>query len=326
MVRQMRTGKGKFGISARLVLLMFCVLFASNSSPAQARKTALKPQARTITVITEASASVWMDGVKYGKTDESRKFTISGVSPGKHSIRVRADGFKEALKPLLPTQKGDVEIPLTETSDEAELAFQIAEVQAAVNRDKAIEAYEKAVKLRPKYADAYIGLARIYSETGDFEKADKAIRNARKARPGIAEASAIEGRVFVSSSDEVKAVAAFKRAITEGKGFQPEAYTGLGLLYKEKAEAFGLDGNFELETANYNEAAKYFSAAVKQLSSSPDGAVVYQLLGLIYEQQKKYKEAIALYEEFLALFPDSAESTAVRSFIVQLKKQMNGPE
>ncbi|MEJ7849737.1 MAG: tetratricopeptide repeat protein [Pyrinomonadaceae bacterium] len=322
----MRTGKGKFEIFARLVVLILCAAFTLNSLQAQARKTGAKPQYRSVTVITEASASVWMDGVKYGKADESGKFTISGVSPGKHTIRVRADGFKEALKPLLPTQKGDVEIALTETSDEAELAFQLAEVQTALDRDKAIAAYEKAVKLRPKYADAYIGLARIYSETGDFEKADNAIRNARKAQPGISEASAIEGRVFVTSNDEAKAIAAFKRAITEGKGFQPEAHTGLGLLYKEKAEGFGLEGNFEQETANYNQAVKHFSTAVKQLGSSPDGAVIYQLLGLIYEQQKKYKEAIALYEEFLTLFPDSAELTAVRSFIVQLKKQMNEPE
>lgn len=322
----MRTGKIKFEIFTRLALLILCAVFASSFLQAQSRKTAVKPPSRSINVITEASASVWINGVKYGKTDESGKLVISGVSPGKHTIRVRADGFKEASKSLLPTQKDDVEIPLAETSDEAELTFQLAEVQAAVNRDKAIEAYEKAIKLRPKYADAYIGLARIYAETGDFEKADIAIRNARKARPGMSEASAIEGRVFVSSSDEAKAIAAFKRAIAEGKGFQPEALTGLGLLYKEKAECFGLESNFEQETANYNLAIKNLSAAVKQLSSSPDGAVVYQLLGLIYEQQKKYKEAIALYEEFLTLFPDSAESTAVRSFIVQLKKQMNGPE
>ncbi len=322
----MNTRKGNFNIFARLAVLILCAAFVSSSLQAQARKTALKPQSRSVTVITEVGATVWMNGVKYGKTDDTGKITISSVSPGKHTIRVRADGFKEALKPLLPTQKGNVEIPLTETSDEAELAFQLAEVQATLDREKAIAAYEKAIKLRPKYADAYIGLARIYAETGDFVKADNAIRNARKASPGISEASAIEGRVFVSSGDEAKAIAAFKRAISEGKGFQPEAYTGLGLLYKEKAEGFGLNGDLEQESANYNQAIKNLSAAVKQLSSSPDGAVVYQLLGLIYEQQKKYKEAIALYEEFLILFPESAESTAVRSFIVQIKKQMNEPK
>jgi regulator of sirC expression with transglutaminase-like and TPR domain len=38
---------------------------------------------------------------------------------------------------------------------------------------------------------------------------------------------------------------------------------------------------------------------------------------------KKYNDAINVYEEFLRVFPDANEATAVRSFIVQLKKQMS---
>jgi tetratricopeptide (TPR) repeat protein len=60
--------------------------------------------------------------------------------------------------------------------------------------------------------------------------------------------------------------------------------------------------------------------AIKQLSGAPDSIVIYQLLGLVYERQKKVDDAIAIYEEFLRLFPNSAEATAVQSFIVQLKK------
>ncbi len=271
-------------------------------------------------------AIIWIDGVRYGQTDESGKMTITSIMPGSHSIRVRKAGFKETSRPLLQTQKGNVEVPLTKTLDEAELVFQQAESIAASDREKAIEAYKKAVKLRPKYLDAYIGLARIYSDSGNFEMALGAVREARNARPGYAEASAIEGRVFNSSGNAAKAVASFKRAISEGKGFQPEAYTGLGLIYKDRAEVAAGNAEYEQESKDYAEAAKYFTTAVKQLSGSPDGLVVYQFLGLVYEQQKKYKEAIAVYEMFLQLFPDSPESTAVRSFIVQLTKQMNEPK
>jgi hypothetical protein len=38
---------------------------------------------------------------------------------------------------------------------------------------------------------------------------------------------------------------------------------------------------------------------------------------------KKFEEAIAVYEEFLRIFPDSNEAGAVRSFIVQIRKQMS---
>jgi cytochrome c-type biogenesis protein CcmH/NrfG len=61
---------------------------------------------------------------------------------------------------------------------------------------------------------------------------------------------------------------------------------------------------------------------VKQLGGAPDAIVVSQLLGLVYEKQNKFKEAIALYEEFLRTFPNAVEAEAVRSFIVQLRKQM----
>ena len=122
------------------------------------------------------------------------------------------------------------------------------------------------------------------------------------------------------AGEEEKAISAFKRSIIEGRGFQPEAYTGLGLLYKERAEGFGGSGDFEQETANYELSAGYLKTALKQLSGAPDAAVLYQLLGLVYERQKKYNEAITLYREFLALFPDSNEAPAVNSFIDQLKK------
>ena len=71
----------------------------------------------------------------------------------------------------------------------------------------------------------------------------------------------------------------------------------------------------------YNEATKNLKVALKQLSGAPDTVIIYQLLGLVYERQKNYKEAIATYEEFLRIFPNSVEATAVRSFITQLKKE-----
>ncbi len=286
-----------------------------------------KPAAlRTITVSTEPKAGVWIDGVLYGTTDEKGSLTITSVSPGRKTIRVRADGFKEFQKPLLATQSGAVSLPLTKTTDEAELAFQNAERLAGVDRRKAVEAYRQAIKLRPGHVDAHIGLARVALDDGDFELAVSAVAAARKAKPRVAEVSAIEGRVLKSVDDESKAIAAFKRAIREGNGFQPEAYAGLGLLYKEKAENHGAAGEYELEAANYNEAARNLSTAIKQLSGAPDAVVLYQFLGLVHEQQKKPEKAIAVYQEFLRLFPSHPEAEAFESFIVQLKKQPAEPK
>ena len=300
-------------------------LFALSVS-AQKARTATSPtaQLKTITIVTEPKATVWLDDVKRGETDEGGKLAIKYSLPGTRKLRVRADGFAEVSQNLLPANKGEVKIALVKTTDEAELAFQRAESET--DKQKAIELYRKAINSRPNYAEANLGLARALSDNGENEAALKAIQAARKARPGYAEASAVEGRIYKAEGQEEKAIASFKRAITEGKGFQPEANTGLGLLYREKAEAFGGEGKFDEETANHQIAADYFRKAVTQLSGAPDAEVLYEFLGLVYEKMKRYKDAIAVYEEFLRVFPDSNETSAVRSFIVQLKKQMNGEQ
>jgi tetratricopeptide (TPR) repeat protein len=317
-----RIGMSKSAIRAAtaIAILLSAALFNGVAAQVKTAASAV-PQFRTIKVVTQPAATVWIDGVRYGKTGKNGVLEVRTVSVGGHSLRVRADGFKEKSMPLTAVQKGEIKVPLVVTSDPAELAFQEAERLSLVDREKAAEAYRKAAKLRPNYPEAFLALARVLSETGDLDEAASAIASARKLRPVYPEATAVLARIYKDGGEEDKTIASFKKAVTEGKGFQPEALTGLGLLYKERAEGLGASGDFEGEKANYAESAKYLRSALKQLSGAPDALVVYQLIGLIYERLENYDEAIAVYEEFLRIFPDSSEATAVRSFIVQLQKQ-----
>nr|HMS42695.1 tetratricopeptide repeat protein [Pyrinomonadaceae bacterium] len=276
---------------------------------------------RTINVITEPNAVIWINDVRFGKTDKSGKLILN-VASGAKTIRVRAEGFKETKQNLLAAQKGDVKIVLVKTTDEAEITFQKAEKMASVDEEKAIELYRKAISLRPKYAEAYVEIARILGENGETEDALEAIKQARKIRPIYAEASAVEGRIYKTASEEENAIASFKKSIAEGKGFQPEAHTGLGMIYREKAESFGSTGDFDSEKEYYLLAAGELKKAVAQLAGAPDAITIYQLLGDCYERAKMYKEAIAVYEEFLKIYPNANEAVTVRSFITQIKKQM----
>src|SRR5688572_2439606 len=296
------------------VVVYIALVVAVSAQPSRSTQT------RSITVISEPSATVWIDGVNFGVTDENGRLSISSVLPGIRSLRVRAAGFAEVTRPIAAAVRDEVPVKLTRTTDEAELAFQSAEAQLGVDREKAIAEYQRAIKLRPKYAEPFIGLARAYAARGDVENALKAMQSAKRLKPGNAEVSAIEARLLKDTGEEERAIAVFERAIAEGRGFQPEAYTGLGLLYKDRAEQAASTADLEAETSNYNEAARNLAVAVKQLGSAPDAIVVIQLLGLIYERQKKFKEAIALYEDFLKIFPGSSEASAVESFIVQIKK------
>jgi tetratricopeptide (TPR) repeat protein len=304
--------------------VILCALF-SLSIGAQKRPVAtISTQTRSITIFSEPNALIWIDDILRGKTDETGKLAIKNAPAGLHRLRIRANGFKEMSQNLTAVQRGEIKITLTPTTDEAEIIFQQAETQT--DKQKAIELYRKTISLRPKYAEAYIGLARALSAMDEVEEALKAVADAKRARSNYAEASAIEGRIYSAEGNEIKAVAAYKRAILEGKGFQPEAHTGLALLYRDKAEDAGSSGDLQKEKTNLTLAANELSIAVKQLSGAPDAEILYQILGGIYEKNQDYKKAIAVYQEFLHVFPESSEASAVKSFIVQLRKQMNGEQ
>lgn len=279
------------------------------SSPRQAAS------ARSITVRTEPKATVWLDEVRRGVTDDAGRLEITKVSSGRHTLRVRARGFKEATVALAPARRGAVEVRLTRTTDEAELLFQQAEEARERARDdaarqEAVALYRRAIKLRPRFAAAHVGLARVLLDLNDYITALEEIEAARRDRPVYPEASAVEGRILRMAADTNAAMDSFRRAIREGRGFQPEAHTGLAIILEEKGR--------------YEEAAAEFQAAIKQLSDSEP--VIYQLLGAVYEKLEKYREAVAAYEKYLELAPEGTLAPAVRSVLDQMRRQAQEQE
>ncbi len=135
-----------------------------------------------------------------GTTDASGKLSVAKVSAGRHSVRVRANGFKETVTPLLPGRRV-LDVKLVRTTDEAELPFQEAETAREKARDdaaleKAADLYRQAIKLRPAFPAAQVGLARVLMDLNQFKDAHAAIDAARRAKPSFAEASAVEGRIY----------------------------------------------------------------------------------------------------------------------------------
>lgn len=271
---------------------------------------------RLVTISTEPKAIIWVNDVRLGTTDDSGNLKVR-VGKGTSVVRVRANSFKETTQNLSPTANS-INISLVKTTDQAELMFHKAEWSSSP--EKAVEFYEEAIKLRPKYPEALLALARTLNAMDDSESALEAIAKARKIKAIFPEASTVEGRIYKESGEEAKAIASFKRAIKEGNGTQAEAHKELGLIYRDKAEGAANDGNFDAETANYQLAVGELKIALNQYYGND--STLYEFLGVSYEKLKKYREAIAVYEEFLKNFPNSNEATTFRSYITQLKKQM----
>jgi tetratricopeptide (TPR) repeat protein len=288
------------------ILFLCCGLVEAQ----RARPNQTASSERTITIQTEPSAIVWIDEIRRGVTDANGVLRGLQLSAGAHTLRVRAKGFKEDSQPITAVQHGEVRMRLIRTTDQAELLFQQAEAardsaRDDVARQASADLYRRAIKARPAFPAAHVGLARVLLDLNDTNGALAEIDAARRARPNYPEASAVEGRIYRETGQTDDAIGAFNRAIRESRGFQPEAHVGLGRTYEEK-------GQYEL-------AAREFDIAIKQLSDTEP--IIYQMLGAAYEKTGNNREAIAAYENYLRLAPNGSQASAVRSIVDQLKSQ-----
>src|SRR5690242_12391463 len=275
---------------------------------------AIHAQPTALTITTEPNAIVWIDEVRRGTTDASGKLALTKLSSGRHTVRVRANGFKETTAALLPGRR-TLAVKLLPTTDKAELLFQQAETAREQARDDdarkaAADIYREAIKLRPAFPAAHVGLARVLFDLNEFKEAHAEIEAARRTKPIYPEASAVEGRIYREEAFADDAMRSFRRAIREGNGFQPEAHVGLARVYEDQGY--------------YSTAAFELRKAIEQLSDSEP--VIYQMLGAAYEKTNNPKEAVAAYEKYLQLAPNGSYAAAIRSILEQLKREAAGEQ
>jgi tetratricopeptide (TPR) repeat protein len=308
--------KNKNSVCFVIALVLFASLCfeASAQKRTTQRRVPASAPVSSLTITTAPNAIIWIDEIRRGQTDASGKLEIKKLAAGTHSLRVRAMGFKESTTRLLPGKR-NVSLRLLPTSDQAELLFQQAEAAREQAKDdqsrrKAEDLFNEALKIRPSFPAAHLGLARVLLDLNEYQKGLSEIDAARRGRPVYAEASAVEGRLNREAAFIAEAINSFRRSIREAKGFQPEAHVGLARVFEDKGQ--------------YAEAIAEYRKAIDQLSDSEP--VIYQLLGAAYEKQQNYKDAVAAYEKYLELAPKGSLAPAIRSIIDQLRRDAAGQE
>lgn len=302
-----------YKVFSALILLGVLSLVPGNAVVHQ-RGATPPPRSGSLTISSEPAAIVWIDEIRRGVTDSTGALEINNVSAGRHTVRVRALGFKETSLPLVAGRRSFA-VKLIRSTDQSELIFQRAEDAREKARDdaarqEAVRLYRDALKLRAAYPAARVGLARVLLDLNDYQSALNEIDAARRARPIYPEASAVEGRINREAAFNEEAIQSFRRAIREARGFQPEAHVGLARVFEDQGK--------------YDEAIVEFRKALDQLSDSEP--VIYQLLGAAYEKQQNYKDAVTAYEKYLALAPNGGLAPAIRSIIDQLRRDAAGQE
>jgi tetratricopeptide (TPR) repeat protein len=174
--------------------------------------------------------------------------------------------------------------------------------------DQAVEAYDKAIALRPFYADAHVGLGDAKAAKGDVDGAVGAYTKALAYNPINPRVHMSLGKIYYSEKGlYYESVTAYKKAIELDPG-SVEARMGLGEVYEDK----GL----------YKEAVEEYRKVV-ELDGKHTGAMYN--LALVYEKTDP-REAIAQWERYIALasqLPSEKDWVDVaRQHLKKLKSQV----
>ena len=149
--------------------------------------------------------------------------------------------------------------------------------------DQALEAYAKAIELRPFYADAHVGLGDARAAKGDTDGAIKAYQQALVYNAVNPRVHLSLGKIYFTEKGlYYEAVNAYKKAI-DLDSTSVEARMGLGEVYEDK----GL----------YKEAADEYRRVI-ELDAKHTGAMYN--LAIVYEKTDP-REAIAQWERYIAL-------------------------
>ena len=162
--------------------------------------------------------------------------------------------------------------------------------------DTSIEAYKKALALKPDSAVAFYNMGNVLKERGKLEEAIEAYNKALVFNPDYADAQNNIGNVLQDQSKLEDAISAFKKALSL-KPNCAEAYCNIG-------NAFAAQGNLEEAIIAYR----------KSLSINPDSVVAHSHMAAVFADQGKLEEAIEAYSKALAINPDYGDAHNGLSF------------
>lgn len=162
------------------------------------------------------------------------------------------------------------------------------------NIDSAISAFNRALTLDPKYAEAYAGLGRAYwlayqegqGNGGWMEKARAACDQAVANSPRLAEGYTCLGNVYRTTGEYERAIAQFQNA-TALDPTSDETFRGLADVYQKLNKPGEAEATFR-----------------KAISLRPQYWAGYSWLGVFYWQQGRYDDAAKQFQEVVTLAPD----------------------
>lgn len=158
---------------------------------------------------------------------------------------------------------------------------------------------EKALRLRPDLAEAYLELSQIAIAEGKTEEALKHLAEARKLRPTGAQVLLLRADVLAKQGKRAEAIESLREAIR----LRPWLYEAHYLLGVELA----VDGKLAEAQAEFEQVVRL----------RPDHTLGHLNLGVAFARQRRFDDAMIEFKETLRLDPQNPKA---RQFIANIEE------
>jgi tetratricopeptide (TPR) repeat protein len=188
--------------------------------------------------------------------------------------------------------------------DYAPLHLRYAQSLFAAGRfDEASAQFNETLKFNSNSADAYLGLAQIAQVSNKPAEAESSLLKAIELNPNLAEAHAQLAEIYRDQNQQQQ----FEKEIILSlqlpkKAAPPDPEINDFLMEGVSSYWYELRGRTLLQKGDYDGAIHELKEAVK---TNPDPRI-HDTLGIAYQSEKKYREAIEQHRAALALDPKSA--------------------
>lgn len=231
----------------------------------------------------------------------------------------RAKTYLAVNQPLLAKQDIERALTLNPKNAEAYNDLGLLLYHFKKDRERAVEAFGKAVEIDPKYAQALRHRGILRFQLSQFDLAKQDLDKAIKLEPDYSDSFNTRGRVYHALGQYDKAIADFERAIQLNPKYD-SPYTNMGLALvklgrvKEAIGWYSKAVELQPHAQNYcNRGTAYirlkkFAAGEEDLKQAlkldPKFPNTHNSLGALYQMTGRKKEARKEFEIAIALDPN----------------------
>lgn len=260
------------------------------------QKAGARPAARFGTLIIETNmdgVEVFVDNVSQGVVNKATPLHLPGIAPGPHTIQgvhlgYEPDGPRQ--ENVYPGQDTTVSLKITiirrknrAATDHVDKGLAWYNKGSKENYQKAVQEFQQALAIDPKYSEAALDLARTYNALFDEENAKKYFQRAIAIDPDYTEARASYGGMLLDLGDTDESVRQLNAAVQKEKGNAMAWYLLTVALTRKEAFDQAVD------------------AGRQAVRLDPNRAECHFWLAEALRMMKNWKESEDEYQRYLAL-------------------------